>query len=314
MAENVKANKPHRMKVKKVASDYVIIILMVVIMVVVFCATLYPFLNSLAISLNYASDTTLGGITIFPRKFTIDNYKNIFGKQTIWMAYGITIARTVIGTVGGLLITGAMSFALSRKVLAGRKVYTMLCLIPMYFAGGLIPSYFLIKTLQLNNTFWVYILPALVNIWNMILMRSYFSSSVPDALEESARIDGANYFTIFFRIYWPVSTPIIATIALYFGVYHWNDWYTTYVYITDPNLKPMTSILLQIVNEAQFAERLLAMGAKAEAAGAAALGKATNVRSITMATMITSIVPIVAIYPFLQRYFIKGIMIGSIKG
>ena len=314
MAENVKANKPHRMKVKKVASDYVIIILMVVIMVVVFCATLYPFLNSLAISLNYASDTTLGGITIFPRKFTIDNYKNIFGKQTIWMAYGITIARTVIGTVGGLLITGAMSFALSRKVLAGRKVYTMLCLIPMYFAGGLIPSYFLIKTLQLNNTFWVYILPALVNIWNMILMRSYFSSSVPDALEESARIDGANYFTIFFRIYWPVSTPIIATIALYFGVYHWNDWYPTFVYITDPNLKPMTSILLQIVNEAQFAERLLAMGAKAEAAGAAALGKATNVRSITMATMITSIVPIVAIYPFLQRYFIKGIMIGSIKG
>jgi len=260
MAENVKVNKHHKMKVKKVASDYVIIILMVVIMVVVFCATLYPFLNSLAISLNYASDTTLGGITIFPRRFTIDNYKNIFGKQTIWMAYGITIARTLIGTIGGLLITGAMSFALSRKVLAGRKVYTMLCLIPMYFAGGLIPSYFLIKTLHLNNTFWVYILPALVNIWNMILMRSYFSSSVPDALEESARIDGANYFTIFFKIYWPVSTPIIATIALYFGVYHWNDWYTTYVYITDPNLKPMTSILLQIVNEAQFAERLAAIG------------------------------------------------------
>ena len=314
MAENVKVNKHHKMKVKKVASDYVIIILMVVIMVVVFCATLYPFLNSLAISLNYASDTTLGGITIFPRRFTIDNYKNIFGKQTIWMAYGITIARTLIGTIGGLLITGAMSFALSRKVLAGRKVDTMLCLIPMYFAGGLIPSYFLIKTLHLNNTFWVYILPALVNIWNMILMRSYFSSSVPDALEESARIDGANYFTIFFKIYWPVSTPIIATIALYFGVYHWNDWYTTYVYITDPNLKPMTSILLQIVNEAQFAERLAAMGADASAIGNAALGKATNVRSITMATMITSIVPIVAIYPFLQRYFIKGIMIGSIKG
>lgn len=314
MAENVKANKHHKMKVKKVASDYVIIILMVVIMVVVFCATLYPFLNSLAISLNYASDTTLGGITIFPRKFTIDNYKNIFGKQTIWMAYGITIARTLAGTIGGLLITGAMSFALSRKVLAGRKVYTMLCLIPMYFAGGLIPTYFLIKTLHLNNTFWVYILPSLVNIWNMILMRSYFSSSVPDALEESARIDGANYFTIFFKIYWPVSTPIIATIALYFGVFHWNDWYTTYVYVTDPNLKPMTSILLQIVNEAQFAERLAAMGADASAIGNAAMGKATNVRSITMATMITSIVPIVAIYPFLQRYFIKGIMIGSIKG
>lgn len=313
MAENVKVNKHHKMKVKKVASDYVIIVLMVVIMAVVFIATLYPFLNCLAISLNYADDTTLGGITIFPRKFTIDNYKNIFQKQTIWMAYLITLLRTVIGTVGGLLITGAISFGLSRKNLAGRKVYTMLCLIPMYFAGGLIPSYFLIKTLGLNNTFWVYIIPNLMNIWNMILMRSYFQS-VPEALEESARIDGANYLTIFFKIYWPVSTPIIATIALYFGVFHWNDWYTSYVYISDPNLKPMTSVLIQIVNEASFAERLAAMGAKAGDIGNAAKGKAVNVRSITMATMIVSILPIVIIYPFLQRYFIKGIMIGSIKG
>ena len=310
MAENVK----NRMKVKKVASDYVIIVLMVVIMTVVFIATLYPFLNVLAISLNYATDTSLGGITIYPRKFTLDNYKNIFTKDTIWMAYFITFARTIIGTIGGLLVTGALSFALSRKSLAGRKVYTFLCLIPMYFGGGLIPTYFLIKTLGMTNTFWVYIIPALVNIWNMILMRSYFSASVPDALEESARIDGANYITIFFKIYWPVSTPIIATIALYFGVYHWNDWYTTYVYISDPALKPMTSILLQIVNEAAFAERLAALGADASAIANASMGKAVNVRSITMATMITSIVPIVAIYPFLQRYFIKGIMIGSVKG
>jgi len=309
----IKVHNHNKMKVKKVFSDYVIIILMAVIMVVVFIITLYPFLNSLAISLNYADDTTLGGITIYPRKFTLDNYKNIFTNLTIWKAYGITFSRTIIGTVGGLLITGAMSFALSRKGLAGRKVYTMLCLIPMYFAGGLIPTYFLIKTLGLTNSFMVYIIPSLVNVWNMILMRSYFQS-VPEALEESARIDGANYFTIFFKIYWPVSTPIIATIALYFGVFHWNDWYTTYVYVTDQNLRPMTSVLMSIINEASFAERMAAMGADASAIGNAVKGKAVNVRSITMATMITSIVPIVAIYPFLQRYFIKGIMIGSIKG
>ena len=274
---------------------------------------LYPFLNSLAISLNYADDTILGGITIFPRKFTLDNYKNIFNNPTIWRAYGITFARTIIGTVGGLLITGSLSFALSRKNLVGRKLYTMLCLIPMYFSGGLIPSYFLIKTLGLTNNFLVYILPALMNVWNMILMRSYFQS-VPEALEESARIDGANYFTIFFKIYWPVSTPIIATIALYFGVAQWNDWYTTYVYVTDENLRPMTSVLLTIINEASFAERMAAQGVDASVIGQASAGRAVNVRSITMATMITSIVPIVAIYPFLQRYFIKGIMIGSIKG
>lgn len=301
------------MVAKKSVGDYVVLTLMVVIMVVVFVATLYPFLNSLAISLNYADDTILGGITIFPRKFTLDNYKNIFNNPTIWRAYGITFARTIIGTVGGLLVTGSLSFALSRKNLVGRKLYTMLCLIPMYFSGGLIPSYFLIKTLGLTNNFLVYILPALMNVWNMILMRSYFQS-VPEALEESARIDGANYFTIFFKIYWPVSTPIIATIALYFGVAQWNDWYTTYVYVTDENLRPMTSVLLTIINEASFAERMAAQGVDASVIGQASAGRAVNVRSITMATMITSIVPIVAIYPFLQRYFIKGIMIGSIKG
>ena len=314
MAENVKKAdnyKPAKMKSKKDVSDWIIIIIMVVLMLFVFITTLYPFLNSLAISLNRASDTSLGGITIYPRAFTLDNYKNIFNNPTIWRAYGITFARTIIGMIGGLLVTGACAFALSRKALAGRRVYTFLCLIPMYFGGGLIPTYFLIKTLGLSNTFLVYILPMLMNVWNLILMRSYFTSSVPDAMEEAALIDGANYFTIF-GIYWQCSTPIIATIALYFAVQHWNDWYTTYVYITDANLRPMTSVLLSIINEASFAERMAAMGVTD--LGNATVGKSTNVRSITMATMITSIVPIVVIYPFLQRFFMKGIMVGSVKG
>ena len=303
------------MKSKKVASDYVISITIFVVMTVVFITTLYPFLNSLAISLNAAGDTAKGGLTVYPRVFTIDNYKNIFTNPKIWNAYGITIARTVIGTLGGVLITGAASFALSRKSLAGRRFYTFFCLIPMYFGGGLIPTYIWIKTLGLVNNFWVFIIPSLFNIWNMILMRSYFAG-VPEALEESARIDGANYFTVFFKIFWPVSTPIIATIMLYFGVQHWNDWYMPTIYITTKeNLKPMTCVLLSIINEASYAERMAAAGASQQAISAAGQGmKTVNSRSITMATMITSIVPIVAIYPFLQRYFIKGIMIGSIKG
>ena len=299
------------MKVKKVASDYILSILLVVVMVFVFIATLYPFLNSLAISLNQANDTTLGGITVYPRKFTLENYRNIMKNPTIWRAYGITFARTIIGTGGGLLVTGSLAFALSRKNYIGRKFFTMICLIPMYFGGGLIPTYFLIRTLGITNTFWVYIIPFLVNIWNMILMRSYFTT-VPDALEESARIDGANYFTVFFRIYWPVSTPIVATISLYFAVQHWNDWYTTFVYIRNPNLRPMTNVLLSIINEAKFAEQMASLGVTD--IGNAMMGKQTNVRSITMATMIVSILPIIIIYPFLQRFFIKGIMIGSIKG
>lgn len=303
----------HKMKVKRVFSDYVIIVLMVLIMVTVFVTTLYPFLNSLAISLNNADDTILGGITVYPRVPTIANYKQIFTNPVIWKAYGITFARTILGAAGGLVVTGALAFGLSRKGLVGRKFYTFFCLIPMYFGGGLIPTYFLIMNIGLYNNFLVYIIPQLVNIWNMILMRSYFQS-VPDALEESARIDGANYLTIFFKIYWPVSTPIIATIALYFGVFHWNDWFVPNIYISNPDLKPMTSVLLSIISEAAFAERMAAAGANAGAISAVAQGKETNVRSITMATMITSIVPIVVIYPFLQRFFLKGIMIGSIKG
>ncbi len=301
----------NKMKAKKVASDYILDILMVLVMVFVFAATLYPFLNSLAVSLNQANDTTLGGITIFPRKFTMKNYESIMKNPTIWRAYGITFARTIIGTLGGLLVTGSLAFALSRKNYIGRRVYTIICLIPMYFGGGLIPTYFLIRTLGITNTFWVYIIPFLVNIWNMILMRSYFRT-VPDALEESARIDGADYFTVFFKIYWPVSTPIVATISLYFAVQHWNDWYTTFAYTRNPALRPMTNVLLSIINEAKFAEQMAAMGVTD--IGNAMMGKQTNVRSITMATMIVSILPIIIIYPFLQRFFIKGIMIGSIKG
>ena len=303
----------HKMKSKKVLSDYVIIIVMWVLMVTVFVTTLYPFLNSLAISLNNADNTILGGITIYPRVPTLANYRQVFTNPMIWKAYGITFARTFVGAAAGLVITGALAFGLSRKNLAGRKFYTFFCLIPMYFGGGLIPTYFLIRNMGLTNTFWVYIIPNLVNIWNMILMRSYFQS-VPDALEESARIDGANYITIFFKIYWPVSTPIIATIALYFGVFHWNDWFMPNIYVTHQDLKPMTSVLLSIVSEASFAEKMAQAGANAAAIGNAAKGKETNVRSITMATMITSILPIVIIYPFLQRFFLKGIMIGSIKG
>ena len=282
MANATKAahQRHHRMKVKMTVSDYVIVILMAVIMLVVFVATLYPFLNSLAISLNYADDTMLGGITIYPRKFTLDNYKNIFTKETIWKPtasplpvpswhhrrpahHRLPVLRPLPEEPGR---PGRVHHAVPD---------------PHVLRGRLIPSYFLIRTLGLTNTFWVYIIPNLVNVWNMILMRSYFQS-VPEALEESARIDGANYLTIFWKIYWPVSTPIIATIALYFGVFHWNDWYTTFVYITDSDLKPMTSVLLSIINEASFAERMAAQGADAAVIGQAAQGKAVNVRSITM--------------------------------
>lgn len=295
-------------------ADYVLDFLVWATMVIVIVVTLYPFMNSIAISLNHADDTTRGGITVWPRMFTWRNYELIFTNQKIYGAYFITIARTVIGTVLGLLFTSTLAFGLAHKNLVGRKFYTFFCLIPMYFGGGLIPSYFLIKTLGLTNNFWVYVIPNLVNLWNMILMRTYFQG-IPEALEESARIDGAGYLRVFFRIIWPISTPITATIALYIGVFHWNSWFDAAMYIFDQRLKPMQTILMSIISEAKFAEQIAANAAGAAIdMGNIARGKAANVRSITMATMIVTILPIVMMYPFIQKYFIKGIMIGSLKG
>ena len=302
------------MKTKKSGADWTLDIFIYVTMILTIVVTLYPFINSLAISLNNADDTTRGGITFFPRMFTLRNYELIFKNEKIYTAYIVTIARTLIGTLGGLFFTSTLAFGLSHKALVGRKFYTMLCLIPMYFGGGLIPTFFLIRQLGLTNNFWVYIIPNLVGLWNVMLMRSYFSS-IPEALEESARIDGASYVRVFFQIIFPISTPIVATICLYIGVFHWNSWFDATMYINDQKLKPMQNILMSVVNEARFAEQIAATSSGASVdLGAIGRGKEANVRSITMATMIITILPIVMVYPFIQRYFIKGIMIGSIKG
>jgi putative aldouronate transport system permease protein len=290
-------------------------VIIYVTMAVVLIVTLYPFLNSLAISLNYADDTSRGGVTFYPRVFTLQNYRTIFKNDRVYSGYFITIARTLIGTVSGLFFTAILAFALSHKQLAGRRFYTMFCLIPMYFGGGMIPMFLLIRSLGLLNNFWVYVIPNLLNLFNMILMRSYFQS-LPEALEESARIDGARYYSVFWRIIFPISTPIVATICLYIGVFHWNSWYDAAYYVPlRQDLKPMQSVLISIINEASFAERIAAnAGGAAFDMGNIARGRTVNVRSVTMSTMIITILPIVMVYPFLQRYFIKGIMIGSIKG
>lgn len=299
---------------KKKAGDYAFYIVTIIILLFFLLTILYPFLNSLAISLNDAKDTAKGGLSIWPRKFTMSNYIRVFKNPKVYQAYFITISRTVVGTALGLLFTSTLAYGLSNKRLMGRKFYTMICLIPMYFSGGIIPTYFLMQSLHLTNSFWVYILPNLVGLWNMILMRTYFSQ-IPEALEESARIDGANYFTVFFRIILPISGTIVATIVLYIAVFQWNAWFDASIYINNKDeLKPLQSILMQIVNEAKYAETMAQQGMSADQIAAAGAGKDTNVRSITMATMIITILPIVITYPFLQKYFIQGVMIGSVKG
>jgi putative aldouronate transport system permease protein len=299
---------------KRKASDHIMDGIIILIMLLVIVSVMYPLLNALAISFNHADDTRLGGVTLWPRVFATESYRNILTNPAIWRAYYITIMRTLIGTLTALFATGILAYGLAHSNLVGRKWYAIICLIPMYFSGGLIPHFLMIRQMGLLNNFWVYIIPSFIGLFNIILMRTFFQS-IPESLEESAKLDGANYLQIFFRIIIPVSTPIFATIALFVGVFHWNDWFVGNVYIMDRNLRPMQNILLSIINEARFAEELAAL--RGQVGGAAALaGRArpTNVRSITMATMFVTIAPVVVVYPFLQRYFIKGMMVGSIKG
>ena len=307
---------------KKTYGDYIIDTFVYGFLIILTITVLYPFLNALAISFNHAGDSARGGIYLWPRIPTLDSYKQVFTNPRIWNAYMITIARTSLGTVTALFVTSLIAFALSNKKLVGRRFYSLFCIIPMYFGGGLIPYFMLIRNLGLLNNFWVYIIPNLIGLFNVILMRTFFQE-IPESIKESAHIDGANYITVYFKIILPISTPILATIALFIGVFHWNAWFDgAYFVPTVQELKPMQNILLQVVNDVSYAERIAALsgggggGASAAASALANLarGRPVNVRSVTMATMFITIFPVLIVYPFLQRFFVKGIMIGSVKG
>ena len=299
-------------KIKRTLEDNVISTVIFILMSIVFIATVYPFYYCTIISFNEGINASIGGIYLWPRRFTLENYEQVFSNQQLMPAFAVSILRTVIGTLTSVFFTGLVAFAVSHKNLIGRNLYTNMMIVAMYFSGGLIPYFLLIKNLHLYNTFWVYIIPGLLGIWNCILMMNFFRS-IPEALEESARIDGANDLTIFFRIIVPVSMPVIATIMLFNGVGHWNDWYTTAFYTRDKSLRTASFILKELISKANLPS---ITGADAATAARAAEAAAQNytAESLRMATMIVVVIPIVCVYPFLQKYFVKGVMIGSIKG
>jgi putative aldouronate transport system permease protein len=288
-------------------------LLIVLMLALVAIATLYPFLNTLAISFNNALDTSRGGITIYPREFTLQAYRTVLSNRMLYQGFLVSILRTVVGTPLTVLATGLLAFGLSKRHLKGRRLYTLLCVVVMYVNAGLIPNYILLQRLHLINTFWVYIIPniipPIVGAFWAIIMRAYFKT-IPMEVEESVRIDGGGYFTVFFRFILPLSLPIIATVALFAGVLQWNSWYDAAIYVRKENLKPVQTILQMIINSVQYREALTKMGIVAQSYITA---NVINSRSITAATIIVTIVPIVLVYPFLQKYFISGVMIGSVK-
>ena len=281
-----------------------------VLLTILAFATFYPFWNALVISLNSGMDTMKGGITFWPREFSLDNYKVVFQDSRILNGFYISVLRTVVGTAMAIMFTAIFAYGISRKELVGRNYYMIFCIITMFFSGGLIPTFILIRGLGLFNTFWVMVIPGLLSVWNMIIFRTFFQA-LPAGLEESAKIDGCGYWATFFRIVLPLSGPVIATLGLFTAVYHWNDWFSPSIYISDQDLLPIQTMLQQILSSNIMSEQMAQ--ADSAAAGRMAAMKTVSTKSLSMATMMVATIPIICVYPFVQKYFVKGVLVGSLK-
>ena len=279
-------------------------------MILLMFFTLYPVINTVAISLNDGTDAIRGGIGLWPRQFSTKSYETIVKDEVIYNAFFITIARTSIQTILNVVLTSMLSFALSRREYVLRKFLTTAMVITMYVNAGLIPNYLLIqRTLGLSKSFWVYIIPTMFSCFNMIVMRTYIIG-LPDALVESARIDGAGDFYLFWRIIFPLTLPVVATVALFVAVGAWNSWFDTHLY----NAGKVRLHTLQYLLKMKLATTTNSANAAMTTADAAASTTLTTPITIRAAITVVSAAPIMAIYPFLQRYFVVGLSVGSIKG
>ncbi|MGG3453084.1 carbohydrate ABC transporter permease [Paenibacillus rhizolycopersici] len=290
--------------------DRVMVAFIYVILIVFALSTLYPFLNAIAISLNEGLDTAKGGVTLWPRAFTMENYEVVFQDERLMSGFVISVLRTVVGTVSAILATAIFSYGMTKRELMGRKYYMLICIFTMYFSGGLIPTFLLIRNLGMFNSFWVYIIPSLIGVWNMIIFRTFFQG-LPQGLEESAKIDGCGNWGTLFRIVLPLSGPVIATLSLFTAVGHWNEWFVASIYISKEELLPIQTILKQILASNIVSEQTANLDAAAQAHMAQA--KTVTSKSLSMATMMVATLPIVLVYPFVQKYFVKGVLVGSLK-
>lgn len=268
---------------------------------------IYPFWDLLMRSLSPPESSGQLGFALFPTKFTFDSYMAVFNGGNVGVNYFNTIFRTVVGTVGSLLITSLCAYGLSETKLPYRSSITFFFVFTMFFGGGMIPSYLLVKELHMIDTIWALIVPGLASVYNMVMLRNYMQR-LDKSLEESAMLDGAGQFTILFKIIIPVCKPILATVALWVMVGHWNAWFDAMLYTNKPNLEVLQLALQRLLQQSSSTELQKFQTAAGESASS------FTTESLKSAQIFISIVPILCAYPFLQRYFVKGIMVGSFKG
>jgi putative aldouronate transport system permease protein len=290
--------------IKRTLGERIFDIVNITFLVSLSLVTLYPLVYVLFASLSdptYVAQTR--GLLLFPKGFTLEAYKMVFDNPMINIAYLNTLLYVILGTAVNIFLTSLGAYALSRKNVMWKDFIMFMIVFTMFFEGGLIPLYLLVNELGMLNTRWALIFPTAISAFNLIIMRTAFQG-IPDSLEESARIDGANDFTILFRIILPLSMPVVAVMILFYGVYHWNSWFPAMIYLQDRALFPLQLILREILIANSTDNMMTGVGS----ADAMPIGE-----TIKYATIIVATVPILMLYPFMQKYFVKGVMIGGIK-
>ncbi|MFC3493755.1 carbohydrate ABC transporter permease [Glycomyces rhizosphaerae] len=266
---------------------------------------LYPFITVLAQSFSSSGAIKAGKVNFLPVDFNVDTYIAVMSNDIFWRNYGNSVLYTVVGTAIAMTLTTTYAFVLSKPHLKGRKVLIGIAVFTMFFNGGLVPNYVLISSLGMKNTMWALVLPGAISVFNLLVMKAFFEN-LPKELEEAAQIDGLGWYGIFGRIVLPLSKAVIATMVLFYSVAFWNDWFAAFLYLDKSELFPITL----------FLRNLIAGASTTASEGAAAAGSTTAQVSanIQAVTMILTVIPILCVYPFVQRYFVSGVMLGSVKG
>lgn len=292
---------------KDTKSDQVFRVCNIVFLVMITLLVLYPLIFVLSASFSHPKLVINGDIWLWPKEVTVEAYRKVFQNQDIVKGFINTLKYTVVGTGINLLMTIMAAYPLSRRDLAGRNVIMAIFVFTMFFSGGMIPTYLLIKNLQMLDTFWAMVIPNTVSIFNIIIMRTFFASTIPRELEEAAVIDGCSNIQTLYKIVLPLSMPVIAVMVLFYAVGHWNSYFNALIYLSDRELFPLQLVLREILIQGQTDQMI-------QSTTESIVEQQLSVEGLKYAVLIVSNLPMLILYPFLQRYFVKGIMIGSIKG
>ncbi|WP_127537854.1 carbohydrate ABC transporter permease [Paenibacillus illinoisensis] len=298
--------------IQETRQDKIFLTLNYIYVTIAFLLVAYPLVYMISASISNPKEVASGAMWLFPKDITFEGYERVLQDQRIWSGYANTILYTVVGTAVNLAVTIPAAYALSRRDLVGRGFFMGVFMFTMFFGGGLVPSYLLIKELGMINSMWALILPSAASVWNIIVSRTFFQGTIPSELQEAAQMDGCSNFKLFFKIVLPLSMPIIAVMALFYGVGHWNSYFSAMIYLNDSAKYPLQLVLRQIL----VLQEMSAQGSgMMDGSSASALNNKAEVAALVRyAVIIVPTLPVIIIYPFLQRYFVQGVMIGSVKG